>query len=94
MALRSNTASRSNARPGPTNPPEWGLSLYFDVVDYTVANQRQNRRENYTQNRVIPQSLRLISALMTAIEKERRALCAGVLSRFYCGSKTPAVTAE
>jgi hypothetical protein len=38
--------------------------------------------------------MRLISALMIAIEEERRGLRAGVLSRFYYGSKTPAVMAE
>jgi hypothetical protein len=37
---------------------------------------------------MIPQSLRLISASMTAIEEERRGLCAGGLSRFHHGFKT------
>jgi hypothetical protein len=70
------------------------LSLYFDVVNYTLANQRQNRRGKPHKTGMIPQSLHLISASMTAIEEERRGLCAGVLSRFHHGCKTPAVTAE
>jgi hypothetical protein len=43
---------------------------------------------------MFPQSLRVIIALMTAIEEELRGLCAVVLSRLHYGFKIPAVTAE
>jgi hypothetical protein len=71
-----------------------GLSLHFDVIDYTLANQPQNRRETTNETRMFPQSLRVIIALMTAIEEELRGLCAVVLSRLHHGFKIPAVTAE
>jgi hypothetical protein len=66
-----------------------GLSLNFDVIDYTLANQRRNRRQNYTQNRMIPQSLRPISASMTASEEKHRGFCVPEFSAAFIADSKP-----
>ena len=63
------------------------------LITYSLTNHKIVGKTTY-ETGMIPQSLRLIIASMTAIEEERRGLCAVVLSRFHHGFKTPAVTAE
>ncbi len=48
------------------------------LITHSLTNDK-NVEQTTHKNRMVPQSLRLISALMATIEEERRALCAGVL---------------